>query len=116
MDRVIYKIATKQEWDEARRSGLFEGAPVDRRDGFIHLSTAAQLRETATKHFAGKGDLVLIEVDAARLAEALRYEPSRGGQLFPHLYAPLPLSAVRQSWTLAEDHSGHHVFPEEIDA
>ena len=82
-------------WNEAEAAGTFTGSAVDARDGYIHFSTAAQLEETARRHFAGQLDLVLVEVDAAALGEALRWEPSRDGALFPHLYAPLPLSAVR---------------------
>ena len=116
MDRIIYKIAPRAQWAEAEAAGVFEGAPIDLSDGFIHFSTAAQLRETAEKHFTGKADLVLVEVAAAPLGDVLRYEPSRGGLLFPHLYGPLPLSAVRQTWPLATDGSGNHVFPQEIGA
>ena len=92
---TIYKIAPASLWREAERAGAFTGAPVDLADGFIHFSTAAQVKETAARHFAGQSDLVLVAVDAAALGAALRYEPSRGGALFPHLYGTLPLSAVR---------------------
>ncbi|GIL01743.1 MAG: dihydroorotate dehydrogenase [Alphaproteobacteria bacterium] len=116
MGCLIYKIATSAQWREAERTGRFAGAPVDLADGFIHLSTDAQVRETAARHFAGQSDLVLVEVDGDRLGTALRFEPSRGGQLFPHLYAPLPLSAVTRSWPLPVDAAGHHVFPSGIGA
>jgi len=91
---VIYKICPASLWREALRVGAFHGSAHDLADGFIHFSTAEQLAETAQKHFAGQCDLLLLAVDAATLGEALRFEPSRGGALFPHLYGPLPLSAV----------------------
>ena len=109
---LIYKICPEAPWREAERAGVFAGAPVDAQDGYIHLSTAAQARETAAKHFAGQRNLLLIAVEAAALGEALRYEPSRGGDLFPHLYAPLPLSAVRWIKPLPLGPDGRHVFPD----
>ncbi len=110
MSDLIYKICPHALWREAERTGRFDGAPVDRTDGFIHFSTASQVRETAARHFAGERDLVLVAVDADALGRALRFEPSRGGALFPHLYGSLPLSAVRDvsPLPLAE---GGHVFP-----
>lgn len=111
---LVWKIATRAQWEEAERLGRFEGAPVDLADGFIHFSTAAQLRETAAKHFAGQDDLLLIAVDGPALGPALKYEPSRGGALFPHLYAPLNLEAVRAVLPLPRDAQGRHVFPEGI--
>ena len=112
MEATIYKICDSALWREAERAGVFAGAPVDHADGFIHFSTAAQVAETATRHFAGRGDLLLVAVDAAALGSALRYEPSRGGQLFPHLYGTLPLSAVRWVRPLPLGAGGKHVFPE----
>jgi uncharacterized protein (DUF952 family) len=109
---LIYKICPEALWREAERGGVFAGAPVDVRDGFIHLSTAAQVRETAAKHFGGERDLLLIAVDPDALGPDLRYERSRGGQLFPHLYGALPLSAVRWVKPLPLDAHGRHVFPE----
>ena len=100
-------------WRDAERQGAFAGAPVDLADGFIHFSTADQVAETAAKHFAGQSDLLLIAVDGASLGEALRYEPSRGGALFPHLYGSLPLSAVRHVASLPLGPDGRHVFPPE---
>lgn len=85
---LIYKIATSQEWQAAKTSGQYTGAPVDLADGFIHFSTAEQARETAAKHFAGQDGLVLVALDADTLGAALKWEPSRGGALFPHLYRP----------------------------
>jgi uncharacterized protein (DUF952 family) len=90
----IYKIVTQSEWREAEKEGLFKGAPVDLADGFIHFSTAGQVAETAAKHFAGQDDLLLVAVVESALGDRLKYEVSRGGALFPHLYADLPLSAV----------------------
>lgn len=112
MSKLIYKIAPDSLWRDAEAAGVFSGAPVDLADGFIHFSTAEQVRETAAKHFAGQDNLLLIAVDAERLGDALKWEVSRGGALFPHLYAPLdPASAV---WVrplpLGED--GKHEFPE----
>ncbi len=91
---LIYKIAPASLWRKVQDRGRFDGAPIDLADGFIHFSTAAQAEETAAKYFRGEADLLLIAVDAKKLGDALRYEPSRGGALFPHLYAPLPLDAV----------------------
>jgi uncharacterized protein (DUF952 family) len=91
---AIYKIVPRSLWREAELRGVFEGAPVDRADGYIHFSTAAQVEETAARHFAGQDDLLLVRVDAERLGDALKWEPSRGGALFPHLYRGLHLSEV----------------------
>jgi uncharacterized protein (DUF952 family) len=109
---TIYKICERALWQEAERSGVFNGAPVDARDGFIHFSTAEQVGETLARHFAGAGDLMLVAVDAEALGEALRYEPSRGGALFPHLYGPLPLTAVRWARPLPVDADGRRILPE----
>ncbi|MFC3206124.1 DUF952 domain-containing protein [Aquamicrobium soli] len=112
MARTIYKICPQELWREAEQNGRFTGAPVDLADGFIHFSTAAQARETAGKHFAGQADLLLIGVDAGRLGEALKYEVSRGGALFPHLYGPLELDAVTSVQPLPLGADGVHIFPE----
>lgn len=111
---LIYKICSESLWREAEKARSFAGAPVDLADGFIHFSTATQVRETAAKHFAGQAGLLLIAVDDARLGSALRYEPSRGGALFPHLYAPLAPSAVRWIAPLRLGQGGTHLFPEDI--
>src|SRR5579862_4586377 len=108
----IYKICSETLWQEARRAGVFAGAGVDAQDGFIHFSSAAQVAETAAKHFAGAGDLVLLTIDADRLGAALKWEPSRGGGLFPHLYGALPLDAVLWAAPLPLGPDGRHVFPE----
>jgi uncharacterized protein (DUF952 family) len=107
---VVYKIVATEEWTEAEAAGVFAGAPVDRADGFIHFSTAEQAPETAAKWFAGRSDLSLAAIDAEALGKALRWEPSRGGALFPHLYTPLPMSAVVWSRPLPLGSDGRHVF------
>jgi uncharacterized protein (DUF952 family) len=109
---LIYKIAPAALWREAEASGEFRGAPVDLADGYIHFSTAEQVGETAAKHFAGQDDLLLIAIDPLKLGEALRYEPSRGGALFPHLYASLPLAAVLWIKPLPRGDGGAHIFPD----
>lgn len=109
MTAVIYKIAPAALWREAVQHGAFTGSPIDVQDGFIHFSTAAQAQDTAAKHFAGAADLVLVAVATNGLD--LRWEPSRGGDLFPHLYAPLPLTAVQWVKPLPLDASGRHTFP-----
>jgi uncharacterized protein (DUF952 family) len=109
---IIYKICDQALWREAQRQGEFRGAGVDARDGYIHFSTAAQLAETAAKHFAGVADLILIAVDTEALDGRLKWEVSRGGELFPHLYAPLPLVAVRWARLLPDEVDGGRPFPE----
>jgi uncharacterized protein (DUF952 family) len=111
MSQPIYKICPQALWREAERAGRFDGAPVDRADGFIHFSTGAQVRETAARHFAGQSDLLLITVDPDALGQDLRWEPSRGGALFPHLYGYLPMSAVRAVAPLPLGSDGSHTFP-----
>lgn len=109
---TIYKIVHRNPWEEARGAGVFAGAPVDLADGFIHFSTADQVVETAAKHFAGKADLLLVAVDAVALGEHLRWEPSRGGALFPHLYCELSISAVVWEKPLPLGDDGSHRFPD----
>ena len=111
---LIYKICLEPLWRQAERAGVFSGAPVDHKDGFIHFSTAAQVAETAAKHFGGQTDLLLVAVDPEALGASLRFEPSRGGDLFPHLYAALPLTAVRWVKPLPLGADGRHTFPEHI--
>lgn len=100
---MIYKLLSTTEWDEALAAGHLAGTAVDRQDGFVHLSAADQVVETARRHFAGATGLTLLTVDPARLGDALRWEPSRGGQLFPHLYGPLPVAAVVAARALPAD-------------
>jgi uncharacterized protein (DUF952 family) len=109
---TIYKICSAELWDDAQRAGRFDGAPLDARDGFIHFSTAAQVAETAAKHFAGAAGQVLVAVDAGALSGALKWEPSRGGDLFPHLHGALSLHAVLWAVPLPLGPDGRHVFPE----
>ena len=106
----IYKIAPQSLWDEARAAGAFTGAPVDLADGYIHFSTAQQTRETAAKHFAGQSDLVLAIIDADALGDALKWEPSRGGELFPHLYRALRMDEVASVHPLPLKADGAHEF------
>src|SRR5262249_18449111 len=91
----IYKILPRSEWETASAAGRFQGSAVDRRDGYIHFSTAAQAQETARRHFHGQAGLVVLELEADDLGQALRWEPSRGGDLFPHLYGVLDVKFVR---------------------
>ena len=91
---TAFKILTAQQWSDWKDAGVLHGAPIDLQDGFIHLSAADQVHETAAKHFAGQTGLILAEIDLAQLGSAVRWETSRGGALFPHVYAPIPLSAL----------------------
>jgi uncharacterized protein (DUF952 family) len=108
---LLYKICPSSLWREAEGAGVFRGSEHDVRDGFIHFSTAEQVAETAAKHFADQDDLKLLTVDASRLGDALRWEPSRGGALFPHLYGELALNAVTKVVDLPLEPGGRHVFP-----
>jgi uncharacterized protein (DUF952 family) len=108
---TVYKILPAALWGEAQEHGVFKGSPFDLHDGFIHFSTAAQVAETAAKHFSGQTDLMLLHVDAARLGDNLKWEPSRGGALFPHLYGDLSLSAVTRVDPLPLGGDGCHTFP-----
>ncbi len=110
---LIYKIFRRPEWDAFRAAGVTDGAPVDLADGFIHFSAAPQLAETAARYFAGQSDLVLVACEADRLGEALRWEPSRGGALFPHLYRALQSGDVVWDKSLPLGASGH-IFPEGV--
>jgi len=106
----IYKIVPAGLWREAERRGVFAGAPVDLADGFIHFSTAGQTRETADKHFAGQTGLLLVMVHAEDFGADMRWEKSRGGALFPHLYAPLPTAAARAVDAIPVAADGRHDF------
>jgi len=108
---TLYKIIAAAHWRAAEHDGLFRGSADDLRDGFIHFSTAEQVEETAAKYFFGQDDLLLIGVDGARLGGALKWEPSRGGALFPHLYGELALNAVTKVEPLPLLPNGRHAFP-----
>jgi uncharacterized protein (DUF952 family) len=112
MAQEVYKIMTEAQWIEFEASKTFSGASIDLVDGYIHLSTASQMRETAARHFGGQTDLILVAFPGDNLGTALKYEPSRGGELFPHLYAPLLLEQVLWAKPLPLDEAGKHVFPE----
>ena len=109
---TIYKILPREMWEAAVTAGYFNGSAVDVADGFIHLSTAVQLRETAAKHFAGVADLLLVAVPADALGDAIKWEPSRGGDLFPHLYGPLPVATASWVRPLPIGADGRHLVPE----
>ena len=108
---TIYHICRREEWEAARAAGRYPGSSQDKADGFIHFSGADQVKASAARHRAGQTGLVLLAVDAARLGPALKWEPSRGGALFPHLYAPLDTAHVRRADRLPLGADGHHVFP-----
>jgi len=114
MADAIYKICERAAWEEARLEGAFRGSGADLRDGFIHFSTAIQLRDTAAGHFAGLSNLLLIAVDPDALGGRLKWEISRGGDLFPHLYGPLPIAAVLWAKPLPLAPDGRHIFPEQL--
>lgn len=117
MEPLIYTLVRGADWRAAEAAGAYRGSPDDRRDGFLHFSTAAQLRASAAKHRAGEADLWMVEAEAAALGAALRWEPAAGGSrpgLFPHLYAPLPVSAVRRTVPVPLGADGLHLFPEDI--
>jgi uncharacterized protein (DUF952 family) len=109
---TIYKICPAPLWRAAEAAGVFGGAEIDFRDGFIHFSTAGQVAETAALYFVGLDDLLLVAVEGDKLGRLLRYEPSRGGALFPHLYGPLDLGAVLWVKPLRLSREGHHIFPD----
>jgi uncharacterized protein (DUF952 family) len=109
---TIYKICERTAWRLAEQTGTYRGSPADVHDGFIHFSTAVQLAGTMAKHFAGQRQLLLVAVDAEALGSGLKWEPSRGGELFPHLYTALPLSAVRWTKPLPDEIAGRRAVPE----
>ncbi|RWF49913.1 MAG: DUF952 domain-containing protein [Mesorhizobium sp.] len=111
MSQIIYKITSQAPWREAEANGRFTGAPIDIADGFIHFSTAEQAAETAARHFSGQTDLLLVAIDGASLGDALKYEVSRGGALFPHLYGVLDPKAVLWVKPLPLGADGSHQFP-----
>jgi len=109
---VVFKIVPREMWQAAVGAGVFKGAPVDLADGFIHFSSAGQVRETAAKHFAGQADLLIAAFDGAAFGEAMKWEPSRGGALFPHLYGDLDPASALWVKELPLSPDGAHVFPE----
>jgi uncharacterized protein (DUF952 family) len=111
---LIYHMCLRTEWEAAARSGAYEGSSQDRQDGFIHFSTAEQLPQSARKHRKGQPGLVLLAVEPQVLGEALRWEPSRRGASFPHLYGALPVSAVRAVWDTPLDSAGIPVLPADL--
>jgi uncharacterized protein (DUF952 family) len=111
---LIYHMCRGEEWRTARAVGRYEGSAQDKRDGFIHFSTAETIRDSAAKHRAGQADLVLVAVDAGRLGAALRWETARGGQLFPHLYGALNTEDAAWVRDLPLGADGAHVFPERM--
>lgn len=112
---MIYKVLGRDEWEKALARGIFEGSEVDRRDGFIHFSAAHQLRETVRRHFTARPDLILAAVDSSALAPDLKWEESRGGDLFPHLYAALTLDKIMKAAPLPWRGTAHD-FPADIPA
>lgn len=108
---LVYHICRSEEWAKAQALGRYEGSSQDRDDGFIHFSDATQVEASAAKHRAGQDGLVLLFVEAAALGDALKWEASRGGALFPHLYGDLPAAAVRRSVELPLGPDGRHLFP-----
>ncbi len=113
MTSTIFKVVPREAWSAAQREGVFQGSTIDLADGYIHFSAPHQVRETVAKHFAGQIDLLLIGVDERLLPDVLRWEVSRGGELFPHLYGRLPLRAVVSVEELPWDETTQqHVFPE----
>ena len=110
----IYHICRREEWRAARAAGHYGGSSQDAADGFIHFSTAAQIEESAARHRAGQSGLVLLAVDPEALGAALKWEPSRRGGPFPHLYGALALAALRGAWDLPLGADSRHVFPAEV--
>jgi len=108
----IYKIIDQKTWQQAVDLGTFSGAAIDLEDGYIHFSTKDQLKETAARHFAGQHGLLLVRVDSEQLGDALKWEPSRGGDLFPHLYESLDTSTVAEVVELPLKGDGSHQFPD----
>ena len=114
MTMYIYKLFRAAEWEKARTNGQTEGSPDDHRDGFLHFSTAGQVRTTCDRHFSNEHNLTLAAVDASLLGSALMWETSRGGEKFPHLYRPLNLAEVHMVFEIRRDGNGRPIFPPEI--
>ena len=112
--QVVYKIMTSAEWSAFASSGTFAGSPIDHQDGFIHLSAHHQVIETARKHFAALQELHLVSVATAPVSQQLKWEVSRGEQLFPHLYGPLETCHIQNHWLILKSENGEHRFPDEF--
>ena len=112
-ESLIYKVVARDVWESARKTGVFKGVSIDLQDGYIHFSTRAQVRETVAKHFAGQTDLLIVAVEAESLGEQIKWEPSRGGDLFPHLYDYLHFSSVVWEEDLPLGEAGHR-FPSQM--
>ena len=108
----VYKILSNAEWNQLNNTGTFTGSPADLADGFIHLSNASQVAGTLAKHFAARSDLKLVQIDVAKISAGLKWEVSRNGELFPHLYSPLELDQITDHWDLPVDNQGEHELPE----
>ena len=115
MIRTVFKIVDERAWAEACRAGAYLGSTADRRDGFIHLSLGRQVRGTVRQHFSGATGLLLVAFDAEELGEALKWEASRGGELFPHYYAPLPTAAALWTKALAAGEDGTPALPKDLE-
>jgi uncharacterized protein (DUF952 family) len=114
MSEMIYKVVRATEWASACETGVFTGSPDDERDGFIHMSSAAQLRTTLEKHFAGEAGLLLVRLDAGGFGPELKWEVSRGGETFPHLYGPLQLPLTHSVVAIRRDGDGRPILPSDI--
>ena len=114
MNDLIFHMCTEEEWRAAEETGWYSGSSQDVADGFLHFSTSAQIRESAAKHRAGQLDIVLLSVNPSPLGDALRWEPAREGQLFPHLYGNLDLDALMRCDPLPLGPDGKHIFPKHV--
>lgn len=114
-DRYIFKVLTQDQWTAFQADGLFKGSPVDLSDGFIHMSCAPELKETMDKWYADQDRVFILEVDSQSVASDLKYEVSRGGAEFPHVFADLPLSAVGKVWDVSAD-KGRYELPQDLKA
>jgi uncharacterized protein (DUF952 family) len=114
MSEIVYKIARAAEWEDAQTTGVFAGSRDDKRDGFIHLASASQVSTTSDIHFSDEDNLLLVAIEVNALGPALKWEPSRRGENFPHLYAPLPLSLVHAVTPIRRGADGRLIFPPEI--
>jgi len=109
--KTIYKICTKEEWQTACKTRCFEGAAIDLHDGYMHFSTASQVKHTARLHFTERKGLVVVAVEAKCLGDDLKWEAARGGELFPHLFATLDVGAAKSVTDLGVAEDGSHIFP-----